>query len=142
MIDASPTMTVARLSRVIAAQMRMPRGSFALYHASKPICGTLEENGVVSGSTIELKFRGRGGGPEPQASSSATNSIEVEIDSGVETRPRSSELQQEDEELPPRNRHERKTRKKVFEATNVMNSYDQDGDGKFSRDEVHSKSFA
>ena len=76
MIDASPTMTVARLSRVIAAQMGVPRGSFALYHASKPMCGTLEESGVASGSTIELKFRGRGGGPEPQA----TNSLEVEIE--------------------------------------------------------------
>ena len=69
-------MTVARLSRVIEKQTGVPRGSFALYHASKPICGTLEENGVVSGSTIELKFRGRGGGPEPQA----TNSLEVEIE--------------------------------------------------------------
>ena len=29
------------------------------------MCGTLEESGVASGSTVELKFRGRGGGPEP-----------------------------------------------------------------------------
>ena len=76
MIDASPTMTVARLSRVIAAQMGVPCGSFALYHASKPMRGTLEESGVTSGSTVELKFRGRGGGPKPQA----TNSLEVEIE--------------------------------------------------------------
>ena len=73
MVDASPTLTAARLSRVIEKQTGVPRGSFALYHASKPMCGTLEENGVASGSTIELKFRGRGGGPEPQA----TNSLEV-----------------------------------------------------------------
>ena len=76
MVDASPTLTAARLSRVIEKQTGVPRGSFALYHASKPMCGTLEENGVVSGSTIELKFRGRGGGPEPQV----TNSLEVEIE--------------------------------------------------------------
>ena len=75
MVDASPTMTAARLSRVIEKQTGVPRGSFALYHASKPMCGTLEESGVASGSTVELKFRGRGGGPEPQA----TNSLEVEI---------------------------------------------------------------
>ena len=73
MVNASPTLTAARLSRVIEKQTGVPRGSFALYHASKPMCGTLEENGVVSGSTIELKFRGRGGGLEPQA----TNSLEV-----------------------------------------------------------------
>ena len=103
MVDASPTMTAARLSRVIEKQTGVPRGSFALYHASKPMCGTLEESGVASGSTVELKFRGRGGGPEPQARSTATNSIEVETDSRVDTRPHSSELQQEDEELPPRN---------------------------------------
>ena len=69
MVDASPKMTATRLSRVIEKQTGVPRGSFALYHASKPMCGTLEEEGVASGSTIELKFRGRGGGPEPQASS-------------------------------------------------------------------------
>ena len=76
MVDASPTMTAARLSRVIKKQIGAPRGSFALYHASKPMCGTLEESGVASGSTVELKFRGRGGGPEPEA----TNSLEVEIE--------------------------------------------------------------
>ena len=76
MVDASPTMTAARLSRVVAAQTGMPRGSFALYHGSKSMCGTLEEIGVASGSMVELKFRGRGGGPEPQA----TNSLEVEIE--------------------------------------------------------------
>ena len=65
MVNASPTMTAARLSRVIEKQTGVPRGSFALYHASKPMCGTLEESGVASGSTVELKFRGRGGGPEP-----------------------------------------------------------------------------
>eukprot|EP00964_Phaeocystis_antarctica_P162049 scaffold135561_cov145-Phaeocystis_antarctica.AAC.1 len=43
MVDASPTMTAARLSRVVAAQTGMPRGSFALYHGSKSMCGTLEE---------------------------------------------------------------------------------------------------
>ena len=69
MVDASPTMTAARLSRVIKKQIGAPRGSFALYHASKPMCGTLEESGVASGSTVELKFRGRGGGPEPQVQS-------------------------------------------------------------------------
>ena len=98
MIDASPTMTVARLSRVIAAQTGVPRGSFALYHGSKPMNGRLKDSGVASGSTVELKFRGRGGGPEPQARStattSATNSMEVELELGVETEPRSSELQQ------------------------------------------------
>ena len=76
MVDASPTMTAARLSRVIEKQTGVPRGSFALYHASKPMRGTLEESGVASGSTVELKFRGRGGSPEPQA----TNSLEVEIE--------------------------------------------------------------
>ena len=76
MVDASPTLTAAQLSRVIEKQTGAPRGSFALYHASKPMCGTLDENGVASGSTVELKFRGRGGGPEPQA----TNSLEVEIE--------------------------------------------------------------
>ena len=69
MVDASKTMTAARLSRVIKKQIGAPRGSFALYHASKPMCGTLEESGVASGSTVELKFRGRGGGPEPQVQS-------------------------------------------------------------------------
>ena len=69
MVDASPTMTAARLSRVIKKQIGAPRGSFALYHASKPMCGTLEESGVASGSTVELKFRGRGGSPEPQVQS-------------------------------------------------------------------------
>ena len=141
MIDASPTMTVARLSRVIAAQTGVPRGSFALYHGSKPMNGTLKDSGVASGSTVELKFRGRGGGPEPQARStataSATHSMEVELESGVETQPRSSELQQADEELPARNRQERKTRKTAFEATKVMRKYDQDGDGKCTQDEMH-----
>ena len=137
MVDASPTMTAARLSRVIEKQTGVPRGSFALYHASKPMCGTLKESGVASGSTVELKFRGRGGGPEPQARSTATNSIEVETDSRVDTRPHSSELQQEDEELPPRNGHERKRERRPSKATKVMDSYDEDGDGNFSRDEVH-----
>ena len=72
MVDASPKMTAARLSRVIEKQTGVPRGSFTLYHASKTMCSTLEESGVTSGSTVELKFRGRGGGPEPQASGSTT----------------------------------------------------------------------
>jgi len=76
MVDASPTMTAARLSRVIEKQTGVPRGSFALYHASKPMCGTLEESGVASGSTVELKFRGRGGGPV------ATSSLEVTTTGG------------------------------------------------------------
>ena len=69
MVDASPKMTAARLSRVIEKQTGVPRGSFTLYHASKTMCSTLEESGVTSGSTVELKFRGRGGGPEPQVQS-------------------------------------------------------------------------
>ena len=117
MVDASPTMTAARLSRVIEKQTGVPRGSFALYHASKPMCGTLEENGVASGSTVELKFRGRGGGPEPQAA----NSFEVE----VEPNP------------PAEETSEAAAPGRYSIATTVMRSYDKDGDGKFSKDEVH-----
>ena len=120
MIDASPKMTATRLSRVIEKQTGVPRGSFALYHASKPMCGTLEESGVASGSTVELKFRGRGGGPEPQAA----NSFEVEI----ETNPPAEETS----EAAALGRSSRRSM-----ATKVMRSYDKDGDGKFSKDEVH-----
>ena len=118
MIGASPSMTAARLSCVIEKQTGVPRGSFALYHASKPMCGgTLQESGVASGSTVELKFRGRGGGPEPQATEAqATNSLEVEI----ETRPT--------EEILPVNL--------TRGPTAMMRGYDHDGDGKFSEGEV------
>ena len=118
MIGASPSMTAARLSRVIEKQTGVPRGSFALYHASKPMCGgTLQESGVASGSTVELKFRGRGGGPEPQATEpQATNSLEVEI----ETRPT-------DKTLPAN---------LTRGPTAIMRGYDRDGDGKFSESEV------
>ena len=111
MVDASPTMTAARLARVIEAQTGVPEGSFTLYYGSRPMCGTLEESGVTSGSTVELKFRGRGGGPEPQA----TNSLEVEI-----------------EPKPPG--MERLSSDSV--ATKMMRGYDRDGNGLFSRDEV------
>ena len=125
MVDASPTMTAARLSRVVAAQTGMPRGSFALYHGSKSMCGTLEEIGVASGSMVELKFRGRGGGPEPQASnpgSAALASLPEE-----ETRPRNSQFVFDTEsrvdsvvaaeQPPPQTRHRvRKTSKTIFEA--------------------------
>ena len=110
MVDASPTMSAARLSRVIEKRTGVPQGCFALYYGSRPIYGTLAESGVASGSTIELKFRGRGGGPEPQA----TNSLEVEIEPKPASMERSGSV-----------------------ATNVMRSYDTDGDGKFSQDEVH-----
>ena len=113
MVDASPTMTAAQLSRVIEKQTGVPPASFALYYGSRPIYGMLDESGVVSGSTIELKFRGRGGGPEPQA----TNSLEVEI----QTRPASVEK-------PPAG--------VVRGPTAMMRGYDRDGDGNFSRDEV------
>jgi len=118
MIGASPSMTAARLSRVIEKQTGVPRGSFALYHASKPMCGgTLQESGVASGSTVELKFRGRGGGLEPQATEpQATNSLEVEI----ETRPT-------DKTLPAN---------LTRGPTAIMRGYDRDGDGKFSESEV------
>ena len=81
MVDASPTMTAARLSRVIAARTGVPQGSFALYYRSRPIYGTLTESGVASGSTIELKSRGRGGGSEPPATSSSQVEIEPNADS-------------------------------------------------------------
>jgi len=110
MVDASPTMSAARLSRVIEKRTGVPQGCFALYYGSRPIYGTLAESGVASGSTIELKFRGRGGGLEPQA----TNSLEVEIEPKPASMERSGSV-----------------------ATNVMRSYDTDGDGKFSQDEVH-----
>ena len=110
MVDAFPTMSAAEVSRAIAAQTGVPQGSFALYYGSKPMCSTLEECGVASGSTIELKFRGRGGGPELQA----TNSLEVEIEPKPASMERSGSV-----------------------VSNVMSSYDKDGDGKFSKDEVH-----
>jgi hypothetical protein len=113
MVDASPTMTAARLSRVIEKQTGVPQGSFALYHGSRPMCGTLEESGVTSGSTVELKFRGRGGGPEPQA----TSSLEVEI----QTKPASVKSSAPGVARGP---------------TAMMRGYDRDGDGNFSRDEV------
>ena len=118
MVDASPTMTAARLSRAIEKQTGVPRGSFSLYHGSKPMCGTLEESGVTSGSTVELKFRGRGGGPEPQA----VNSFEVEIEPNPPA--------EQPSEAPAAWR-------KYSLATKVMRSYNGDGDGKFSQDEVH-----
>ena len=68
MVDASPTMTAARLSQVVATQTGVPLDFFTLYHGSKPMCGTLEESGVAFGSTVELKIRGRGGGRKRQAS--------------------------------------------------------------------------
>ena len=114
MVDASPTMSAARLSRVIEKQTGVPQGSFALYHGSRPMCGTLEESGVTSGSTIELKFRGRGGGPEPQA----TSSLEVE----TQTKPASVKE-------PPAPGVARG-------PTATMREYDRDGDGNFSRVEV------
>ena len=113
MVDASATMTAARLSRVIEKQTGVPPGSFALYYGSRPMRGTLDESGVASGSTIELKFRGRGGGSEPPA----TNSSEVEI----ETRPASMDQ-------PPAT--------VARGPTAMMRGYDRDGDGNFSRDEV------
>ena len=79
MVDASPTMSAARLSRVVEKQTGVPQGSFSLYYGSRPIYGTLAESGVASGSTIELKSRGRGGGSEPPATSSSEVEIE-EID--------------------------------------------------------------
>ena len=111
MVDASPTMTAARLARVVAARTGVPQGCFALYYGSRPIYGTLGESGVASGSTIELKFRGRGGGPEPPA----TNSSEIEI----ETRPTSKD----DLDI-------------ARTPSALMRGYDRDGDGKFSGDEV------
>ena len=81
MVDASPTMSAARLSRVVEKQTGVPQGSFSLYYGSRPIYGTLAESGVASGSTIELKSRGRGGGSEPPATSSSEaeiNEIEPE----------------------------------------------------------------
>ena len=106
MVDASPTMSAARLSRVIEKQTGVPQGSFSLYYGSRPMYGTLAESGVASGSTIELKSRGRGGGPEPPA----TSSSEVEI--------------------------ERPSMSRMSTTSRMMHSYDRDGDGKFSRDEV------
>ena len=47
MVDASPTMTAARLSQVVATQTGVPLDFFTLYHGSKPMCGTLEESGVA-----------------------------------------------------------------------------------------------
>ena len=121
MVDASPTMTAARLSRVIAAQTGVPRGSFALYHGSKPMCGTLEESGVASGSTVELKSRGRGGGPETQASNPTQGSAAPE----EETRLGNSQFMFDTEsktdsavaelEPPPKTR-QRKTSKIIFET--------------------------
>jgi hypothetical protein len=147
MIDAPPVMTAARLSRAIEKQTGVPRGSFALYHAGKPMCGTLKESGVASGSTVELKFRGRGGGPEPQPDevhalthgsqgqrfSSGSSSVGQLMSSGPDMGlPSSSQttnsLEVEIEPQPARS---------VSLATKVMRSYDRDGDGKFSQNEVH-----
>ena len=80
------------------------------------MCGTLEESGVTSGGTVELKFRGRGGGPEPQA----TNSLEVEI----EPKP------------PGMERLSSAGASSASGATKMMRGYDRDGNGLFSRDEV------
>ena len=150
MIDASPKMTATRLSRVIEKQTGVPRGSFALYHASKPMRGTLEESGVASGSTVELKFRGRGGGPEPPSLTTwqdndfpdeppmphssrmglgqlVSSGGTQETDTPASNQAANS-LQIEVEPQPARS---------VSLATRVMRSYDSDGDGKFSKDEVH-----
>ena len=80
------------------------------------MCGTLEESGVTSGGTVELKFRGRGGGPEPQT----TNSLEVEI----EPKP------------PGMERLSSAGASSASGATKMMRGYDRDGNGLFSRDEV------
>ena len=151
MVDASPTMSAARLSRVVEKQTGVPQGSFSLYYGSRPIYGTLAESGVASGSTIELKSRGRGGGPEPPATSSGEVEIETRpasmdeppagwargatamisggpepqatnsLEVAVETRPTSVEK-------PPAS--------VVRGPTAMMRGYDRDGDGNFSRDEV------
>ena len=113
MVDASPTMTAAQLARVIEKRTGVPQGSFALYYGSRPLSGTLDESGVASGSTIELKFRGRGGGPEPQA----TSSLEGEI-----------QTKRASVEKPPAG--------VARGPTAMMRGYDRDGDGNFSRDEV------
>ena len=127
MVDASPTMTAARLSRVIAARTGVPQGSFALYYRSRPIYGTLTESGVASGSTIELKSRGRGGGSEPPA----TSSRQVEIEPNAAEPPATSSSQVEIE------RNAAGIEKSMSVTSKVMYGYDRDGDGKFSRDEVH-----
>ena len=114
MVDASPTMTAARLSHVIEKQTGVPPGSFTLYYGSRPMRGTLDESGVASGSTIELKFRGRGGGPEPPA----TNSSEVEVETSKDDP--NIEISARTQSLP----------------SALMRAYDRDGDGKFSRAEV------
>ena len=126
MVDASPTMSAARLSRVIEKQTGVPQGSFSLYYGSRPISGTLAESGVASGSTIELKSRGRGGGPEPQASSSA----EVEIDV-IEPQPDSQGRQTSGSVATEGARG-------LFDSDSMkeLRKYDRDGDGKFSRDEM------
>ena len=119
MVDASPTMTAAQLSRVIAAQTGVPRGSFALYHGSKPMCGTLEESGVASGSTVELKSRGRGGGPETQASNPTQGSAALEEETQppqfvFDTEPKMDSVVAEMEPRPQT--RQRKTSKIIFEA--------------------------
>ena len=120
MVDASPTMTAAQLSRVIAAQTGVPRGSFALYHGSKPMCGTLEESGVTSGSTVELKSRGRGGGPETQASNPTQGSAALEEETRphnqfvFDTEPKMDSVVAEMEPWPQT--RQRKTSKIIFEA--------------------------
>ena len=124
MVDASPTMSAARLSRVIEKQTGVPQGSFALYHGSRPMCGTLEESGVTSGSTIELKFRGRGGGPEPPASSSAQ--VEIEPQPGRQTS--SGDVETEGVRASA-----------LFDSDStkeLQKKYDRDGDGRITREEV------
>ena len=114
------------------------------------MCGTLEESGVASGSTVELKFRGRGGGPEPPSLTTrqdndfpdeppmphssrmglgqlVSSGGTQETDTPASNQAANS-LQIEVEPQPARS---------VSLATGVMRSYDSDGDGKFSKDEVH-----
>ena len=61
MVDASPTMPLLQLQRIVAVRTGVSIGSFSLYHCGHPMSGTMWERGVSSGSTIELKLRGRGG---------------------------------------------------------------------------------
>ena len=61
MVNASPTMPLLQLQRIVAVRTGVSIGSFSLYHCGHPMSGTMWERGVSSGSTIELKLRGRGG---------------------------------------------------------------------------------
>ena len=129
MVDASPTMSAARLSRVIEKQTGVPQGSFSLYYGSRPMYGTLAESGVASGSTIELKSRGRGGGSEPLA----TSSSEVEIEE-IEPQPLSQGRQASETSVAA----EGMRVSALFDSDSMreLRTYDRDGDGKISRSEV------